>query len=78
MVLTMPDEIGQIKYNIKAQGTNTVQLKVVSEINQAVIPPMYYETLKDYYKKMIEKMNEKVVLSKISSNGDSKSAAGGR
>lgn len=78
MVLTMPDGIGQIKYNIKTQGTNTIQLKVVSEINQAVIPSMYYETLKDYYKKMIEKMNEKVVLSKISSNGDSKSATGGR
>ncbi|SNZ00855.1 DUF3857 domain-containing protein [Flagellimonas pacifica] len=65
MVLLMPDGLGQIRYNIQGQGDDSIQLKVVSEINQAIITPMYYDTLKDYYKKMIEKLNEKVVLSKI-------------
>ena len=78
MVLAMPDGLGQMKYNIKAQSRNSIQLKVVTGMNSAIITPLHYEALKDYFKKMIEKMNEKVVLSKINGNGNKESATGGR
>ena len=42
-----------------------LQLKVENSINYPIIPAEYYPSLKEYYNKMIEKMNEKVVLSKI-------------
>ena len=48
------------------------------DMNQAISPTQHYLNLKEYYKNMIEKMNEKVVLSKITSDGTSKSAEGGR
>ncbi|NHF60915.1 DUF3857 and transglutaminase domain-containing protein [Flavobacteriaceae bacterium TP-CH-4] len=64
MAMAMPDALGSFKYEIIDKG-NMIQLKVSSEINQPIIPSVYYGSLKEYYKKMIEKMNEKVVLSKV-------------
>ena len=78
VVLMLPDDLGKVVYTIKEQNPTTVQLRISKEMNMAIIPPTYYDTLKDYYKKMIEKMNEKVVLSKISDDGNSESTTGGR
>ncbi len=77
LAIALPDGMGAFRYTIMSTP-NMVQLKVVSEINNAIIPALYYDSLKEYYKKVIEKMNEKVVLSKISDNGHTESAAGGR
>lgn len=64
IALAIPDRLGSFSYQI-VQKDNYLQLKVISEINQSVIPATYYQDLKEYYKKMIEKMNEKVVLTKV-------------
>lgn len=62
--LAMENNLGSFKYNISSTG-NRIQVKAVLDINQAVVTPESYETLKDFYKAMIEKQNEKVVLRKV-------------
>ena len=61
--LVMEENIGSFKYNIVVQN-NQMQLSVVFDINYANVSQDYYSTLKDFYRKMIEKQNEKIVLIK--------------
>lgn len=44
---------------------NRIQLLVTKEINMAKVSADFYETIKDFYQKMIDKQNEKIVLKKI-------------
>ena len=62
-VLALPENLGTFKYMIK-QIENKLQVVVSSEINTAVIPPEYYDLLKEYYKQLISKETERVVLVK--------------
>lgn len=64
IAVNMEDNIGSFKYNISSSGKQ-IQLTASIDINHSVVSPIYYVTLKDFYKKMIEKQNEKVVLKKI-------------
>jgi hypothetical protein len=41
-----------------------LQLNISYEINHATISQDYYVTIKDFFKKMIEKQTEKIVLKK--------------
>ncbi|CAM4357039.1 DUF3857 domain-containing protein [Zobellia nedashkovskayae] len=75
--LTMVDKIGGFQYQILDNGT-TLQLRVDVKINQAVIPANYYNGLKELFKNIVEKQTEKVVLSKITSNGTTESSGKGR
>ncbi len=63
MSLALPEGLGSFKFII-SNSNNQLQLNITTKINNAVVAPIYYQSLKEYYKKMIEKMNEKVVLSK--------------
>lgn len=62
--LAMEDNIGSFVYNI-TNTKNVVQLSVSFDMNNHNVLPQYYPTLKDFYKAMIEKQNEKVVLKRI-------------
>ncbi|NBL63760.1 DUF3857 domain-containing protein [Flavobacterium sp. NST-5] len=64
IVISMENNIGSYTYNI-SQNNNTIQLSVSFDINLYNIAPDYYPTLKDFYKAMIEKQNEKVVLKRV-------------
>ncbi len=64
VAFAMPEGLGVFKYDI-TQKDNTLQLVVNSEINQPIISPIYYDALKEYFKQMIEKENEQIVLTKI-------------
>jgi hypothetical protein len=44
---------------------NKIQILIAEEVNTAIISGDYYETIKDFYQKMIDKENEKIVLKKI-------------
>jgi len=57
------DEIGSFKYAI-GNTDNKIQLSITSNINAAIVPADYYDVLKDFYQKVIEKQNEKIVLRK--------------
>ncbi len=62
--LAMPENIGTFKYLISNTG-NVIQLQISTEINTAIVPSDYYESLKEFFKRMIEKQNEKIVLKKV-------------
>lgn len=62
--ISMEQNIGTFKYNISNTGKQ-IQVTVSLDINYSNIPPDYYDTLKNFYKQMIDKQNEKVVLKKV-------------
>ena len=64
LAISMEENIGLFKYNISNSGKQ-IQLMVSLDINYPFVPSQYYETLKNFYKTMIEKQNEKVVLRKV-------------
>ena len=63
VAITMEQNIGSFKFNIQA-GENNIQLMAIMDMNYANIPPDYYATIKDFFQKMIEKQNEKIVLTR--------------
>ena len=52
------------KYNVSNNGQQ-IQALIVFDINQSIINSNDYVSLKDFFKIMIEKQNEKIVLKKI-------------
>ena len=61
--IALPDNLGNFKYNISNNG-NQIQLLYTHDINQAIIDADYYEVLKNFYKEIIIKQIEKIVLKK--------------
>ena len=62
-VVTLPDNLGAFKYVI-SQKESSIQVSVNTKMNESIVSPLYYETLKEYFKQMIEKQNEQIVLTK--------------
>ncbi|WP_166924708.1 DUF3857 domain-containing protein [Flavobacterium poyangense] len=63
-VIAMEDNLGTFKFNI-AENSGVLQLSVLHQINEAIVTPEKYEMIKEYYKAMIAKETEKVVLKRI-------------
>jgi len=61
--LAMPDNLGSFRYII-SNNRNQIQLIYTEDINYAVVGPEYYQALKDFYKEVINKQTEKIVLKK--------------
>ena len=61
--MVLPDNLGSFKYNIVVKE-NAVQVIINTNINHSIVSALYYETIKEYFKQMIEKQNEKIVLTK--------------
>lgn len=62
-VMAMPDNLGSFKYNI-SNNAGQIQLMCTQDLNQAVIGAEDYEALKLFYKEIINKHTEKIVLKK--------------
>ena len=62
--LLMENDLGSFKFNIATSGKQ-IQLSVIDDVNRAVVEPQYYNTLKDFFRQMILKQNEKIVLKKV-------------
>lgn len=62
--MVMQDDLGGFKFLTNVSG-NTIQLSVQHQIKVSIVASDYYEMLKQYYQKMIEKENEKIVLKKV-------------
>ncbi|NAS29449.1 DUF3857 domain-containing protein [Flavobacteriaceae bacterium R38] len=62
--LGLPDNLGTFKFNIVSKG-NKIQLIVTQDINNSLIPAIYYESLKEYYNQVVAKESEKIILSKV-------------
>jgi hypothetical protein len=65
--ITMPDNISKFIFNISNNG-NQIQAMCTMEMNVALIIPENYETIKKYFKEIVDKQIEKIVLKK-SQNG---------
>lgn len=63
-VVTGQDPFGTFTFNISATE-NKIQIVASQEITAPMVATHLYGSLKDFYKKMIEKQNEKIVLKKI-------------
>ena len=61
--VAMPKNTGNFKYNISSNG-NQVQLLYTFEINQAIIGSENYDVLKSFFKEIVDKQTEKIVLKK--------------
>jgi len=59
----MEEDMGSYSFNITASG-NKIQLVATLDIKWSLIPATHYEGLKNFYKAMIEKETEKIVLKK--------------
>lgn len=64
ITLSTPDNVALFSMNILSQGNN-IQIQMNKEINMANVSADFYDILKDFYQKMIEKQNEKIVLKKV-------------
>lgn len=64
LLLNMEDNLGGFKFMINTSD-NSIQLVLTHQINVPIIIADYYPMLKEFYQKMIEKQNEKIVLKKV-------------
>lgn len=64
VVLNMADNLGSFKFNIVNSG-DLLQISIQHQINEAIVSTEQYEMLKEYYKTMIAKETEKIVLKRI-------------
>jgi hypothetical protein len=62
--ITMENNLGMFKF-MAAVNQNLLQLVITHQINAAIIPADHYSMLQEYYKGMIAKINEKIVLKRI-------------
>ena len=63
-IFSMQDDLGTFKFMTSSSG-NTINVIVLHQINTPIISSEYYDMLKEFYQKMIDKQNEKIVLVKI-------------
>ncbi|MEX0272855.1 MAG: transglutaminase domain-containing protein [Flavobacteriaceae bacterium] len=61
---SLPNGAGQFTYMASETATG-LQIMSVVKINQAIFPATQYAALKEFFKKLVEKQNEKVVLTKM-------------
>ncbi|MBG6112095.1 hypothetical protein IWX84_002991 [Flavobacterium sp. CG_9.10] len=64
MNISMQDNLANFKFMTSLVG-NTIQISIVNQMNTPIVSAEYYSTLKEYFQKVIEKQNEKIVLIKI-------------
>ncbi|WP_046758954.1 DUF3857 domain-containing protein [Kordia jejudonensis] len=64
LAMGMEDNLGEFKYIISQKG-KSINLNASVKINSLIIPSNYYGNLKEFYKMLVEKEQEKIVLKKI-------------
>ncbi len=64
LILNMDENLGDFKFLI-TKSENMIQLVITHQINSSIVTADYYSMLKEFYQKMIEKQNEKIVLKKV-------------
>ena len=62
--LVMDNSFASFKCMTSVSG-NTIQMMVTNQMNTPIVAADHYSTLKEYYQKLTDKQNEKIVLRKI-------------
>ena len=60
---SLPENLGSFKFMTVVNG-NKLQVVCSTKINLSIISPLYYESLKEFYRMLVDKQLEKVVLVK--------------
>ena len=63
IAIGLPENKGVFKYQLTNVG-NKIKVVSIFQINSSAISPTYYLALKEFYKKVVEKQTEKIVLVK--------------
>lgn len=63
LAIGLPNKIGVFKYQVKTVGNKVTTLAIL-QISKPFIAPQHYGALKDFYKQMVERQAEKIVLIK--------------
>ncbi|WP_431167139.1 transglutaminase domain-containing protein [Tenacibaculum halocynthiae] len=63
LAIGLPENLGVFKFQVMHKG-NKIKVMSVLQINSNIISPQYYSILKDFYKQLVSKQNEKIVLLK--------------
>ncbi|WP_420552386.1 transglutaminase domain-containing protein [Tenacibaculum aiptasiae] len=61
--IRLPDNLGSFKYKIIVLG-NKLKLTSITQLNSNSVSPEYYKVLQEFYKQLVEKQTEKIVLIK--------------
>ena len=62
--ISMERNLGSFSFNISSTG-NKLQVLCTFDINHAIVAPEDYPMLQSFFKQVIEKQNEKIVLKKV-------------
>ncbi len=63
LAIGLAEGLGVFKYQINIQG-NKIKLSSVLQINSNIIAPQNYVSLRSFYKQLVEKQTEKIILIK--------------
>ena len=63
-VLSFQNDLLNFKYQVVQRG-QTIQVSSSLDLNVPIITSNYYPTLKEFFAKVVEKMNEQIVLKKV-------------
>ncbi|RUA17103.1 MAG: transglutaminase, partial [Flavobacteriia bacterium] len=63
MAIVLTEGMGQFRYNITAGG-NQINVRVEESINTPIVPSHYYADLKEFFRHIVEKESEKIILTK--------------
>jgi hypothetical protein len=64
VAISMEEGIGDMTYSIAAKD-KVIQISMQLNINYSLVSQSYYDTIRNFYKSVIEKQNEKIVLKRI-------------
>jgi hypothetical protein len=64
MALSIDNKYASFNFSI-ASSENKITVALTLDINTSILPSDHYESLKEFFKKVIEKENEKIILKKI-------------
>ncbi|SFW67490.1 protein of unknown function [Sinomicrobium oceani] len=62
--VTLPEDLGSFLFNINESGA-MIQVMVQTEMTSAILPAVYYDTVREFFKQLVAKETEKIVLTKI-------------
>lgn len=62
--VVLPEKYASFKFLTSVKG-NKIQIMSSVKMNSPIIPQTYYKAIKEFYKMIVEKHSEKIVLSKI-------------
>ena len=65
IALALPNKVGSYRFNISDTGNGNLQIVVTKDIKQFMLSPDYYLPMKDFYKEIVKKETDKIVLKKL-------------